>query len=286
MSKPPNDPDGHHEYESSSTVTEPTSTTERAGLLSRLRGLPRFAWLSLSVAVFLTGSLGWYLRQRNWQYAPPAVVPETLSWEWWNQPLVRHPDAGLPEITGRLYGVAVQPRNNERDRIWVVGPGGFLAYSDDNGYCWVSYEYDGAIGAFREPETNACTPPLISRGQWLDLVPTVMAAAPPQASSAPSKRAVPPPRDVQPRSSNPKMDSAPQQSIPSQSAPATTSLSNAPQAKAGGVVISPTMIDFGELKLSEPSPKQGPPASASREFRISNLTREPIVLGFSDFKGD
>ncbi len=88
-------------------------------------------WLALSAGLLLLASLAWYLRLRSWDTRELAGTGHAfLSPGWWDEPVVRGADAALPEISGKIFGVALQ-NVGAGHRLWIVGPVGFLAYSDD-----------------------------------------------------------------------------------------------------------------------------------------------------------
>src|SRR3954468_3687231 len=149
-------PEGETLYESSGSQPSPTSTPQGssgkpqgASLIKLVRRVPRWWWLGSAIAVLLTASVCWYIRLQSWEvrHIPSGVDAAFLSLQWWSEPVVSGAESALPEISGRLYGVAVQNKvTGRRGRVWVVGTGGFLAYSDDEGQCWTPYEYNSGAG--------------------------------------------------------------------------------------------------------------------------------------------
>src|SRR6202795_4302789 len=215
--------------ESHSPSGDSTAPQAQLRMLERLRRVPRSRWLLLAVIFLVSASLFWYRRLQTWDTRQAAQVGHSpfLSVRWWSDPVVYNPNAALPEISGRLFGVAVQ-KLQSGERIWVVGANGFLVYSDDNGFCWTGFDYHPDPGAFREVMPNPCpnihpsTPPsqptaLTPKAllDWPQLVPTVYAEeAPPKKPAA------------QQQSQNPAQQS-PLQS-PVQQGPAQQGQSNAP----------------------------------------------------------
>lgn len=126
MSESPFDQDAMSEDNPSLASRKQTDLTAGIGIVALIRRLPRAVWLACSLSLLLTGSLGWYLRQRDWRYTPLDISPQFFSAQWWNEALVRNAGAALPEISGRLYAVAVENQKPGTVRIWVAGPQGFL----------------------------------------------------------------------------------------------------------------------------------------------------------------
>ena len=161
------------------------------------------------------------MRLQSWdtRHVPQTGGAAFMSARWWSDPVVQGADSALPEISGRLYGVAVQhDAKTDRDRVWVVGSGGFMAYSEDDGACWTPYRYDSTAGAFREAKVNPCAATAQSSlVMWPEMVPKVFAASPMQSKEMPQEQ-----------KSYPNMNASAQQS-------------------PRGVSVSPADLDFGQV---------------------------------------
>jgi hypothetical protein len=155
-------PDDYKSPDSSSVSGRGYGTSHGSrSVRSLLRRMPRFVWLTSSAVVLLAGSIVWHDRRPRWDlklsYEASGPV-RFVSKEWWTRPPVRNASSALPEISGRVYGVAVQPAGNgHQSRVWIVGTRGLLAYSEDDGECWTRFEYDKASGEFRKAALYPCS---------------------------------------------------------------------------------------------------------------------------------
>jgi hypothetical protein len=215
----------------------------------------------------LLASYCWYLRARDWRYTPVDASPPPLSAAWWNQALVRNAAAGLSEITGQLYWVGIEPRDSGNARVWVTGAKGFLAYSDDNGGCWVRFEYDKDKGEFHEPAVTPCRLLAQSGMRWPDLVPTVFAAEPTQSSAAPNQK---------PQRSQPTAPS-------NLNAPSEVQQAVRPQSLA--IKVQPSTFDFGDVALPDQRYQGTALPLISPIFTVTNLADRTTRLSFL-FEGD
>src|SRR5215467_6211264 len=203
-------------------------------IFERIRRVPRSRWLILAACVLTVASLFWYQRLQSWDthQASQAGNSAFLSGNWWSEPVVYNHDAALPEISGRIYGVAIENRDG-KERIWVVGTKGFLAYSADGGQCWTPFTYQADQGLFREVAPNPCASLQSAGLQLPDLIPTVHAA--------------------EPQSSAPRQQSPAQQSYPNspveQRGPSNM-IAASRQARAP-LSIQPTSLDFGQVSLAQ-----------------------------------
>jgi hypothetical protein len=285
--------------ESHSPSGDSTVPQAQLRMLERLRRVPRSRWLLLAVIVLVSASLLWYRRLQTWDTRQAAQIGHSpfLSASWWSDPVVYNPDAALPEISGRVFGVAVQ-KLQTGERIWVVGANGFLAYSDDNGFCWTRFDYHPDPGVFREVTPNPCPnilpntptsqpPSLIPKAllHWPQLLPTVYAEeAPPKKPAA------------QQQSQNPAQQSAIQS--PAQQGPAQQGQRDAPvqeqqqplnqqvqqsfaqQPKAKSPIwVSPRDIEFGAVTLRQA-------AIPTKFLTISNLVDRLIRVRVGELTAD
>ena len=87
----------------------------------------------MSATVLCVASVGWIARIGS---VDGAAFRQTqmlhLYPSWWTEVPIRKADATLPDISGRLYGVAIQDSNNPTRRlVWVAGAGGLIGYTPD-----------------------------------------------------------------------------------------------------------------------------------------------------------
>jgi hypothetical protein len=193
----------------------------------------------LAAGVLAVASLFWYQRLQSWDthQATQAGNSAFLTGNWWSEPVVYNHDAALPEISGRLYGVAIENRDG-KERIWVVGTKGFLAYSADGGQCWTPFAYQADQGLFREITPNPCANPQSVELRFPDLIPTVHAAEP--QSSAP-------------RQQSPAQQSYPNSPVEQRSYP---NMNAASQQARAPFSIQPSSLDFGQVSLAQGKEEQ------------------------------
>jgi hypothetical protein len=253
-------------YSESSREKAPSSSSvgKSGGVRQLLRRVSRVVWLTSSAAVLVTGSLVWHFNRRQWETHHHQLGHiKSMNEPWLSRPWVYRPESALPDISGRLYGVAVQHEGQTgRSKLWVAGARGFLAYSDNDGQCWTRYEYVSDRGEFREPKTSPClNARQNAQFRWPDLMPSVLAASSEQSTPAKKEQTA-----AKARSQQSNSNSAAQFS---QSAP--------------GVEVFPTSIDFGDITL--PDPKSSA-ASPYRTLTVTNRASEPARVVFGGFRGD
>jgi len=218
-------------------------------------------WLALSAGLLLLASLAWYLRLRSWDTRELAGTGHAfLSPGWWDEPVVRGADAALPEISGKIFGVALQNIGSGH-RLWIVGRAGFLAYSDDDGHCWTKYEYDRNAGEFLDSKLSSCqSERTTSRLRWPELFPTAL------ASEVPPKQANPPPNVRQ----NNEQNSAPSlnEASPSKSQPSNTQPPYAQEAPADSKQQSP-------VQQGPPPSKPAPPVDTKQKAPVDIKQQGP-----------
>lgn len=247
------------------------SISVSARILRLIHGMPRVVWLTTSAVILITGSAAWHFHQPQWSVGEghePRQATRLLSLDWWTRPSVRDAGSALPEISARLYGVAIETASQgHRSRVWVVGTGGFLAYSDDDGRCWAQFEYKVERAEFLKlKKQNTCeSASQTAQFRWLELAPTVFAAPLSQSRSPEQQQS--PARQGQPR------DGARTTGSPSES--------TGVQQK---VTVFPTAISFGDVQL--PPPQSATSALDSREFTVTNPAKYPIKVFISGFNGD
>jgi len=226
---------------------------------------------------------------------------------WWSDPIVLNPDTALPEISGRLFGLAVQ-KSTAGDRVWVVGAKGFLAYSDDNGLCWTRFDYHPERGVFREGTTSPC--PKTRLGEqatatpasesptaspkatlhWPQLVPTVFAQ-----SSAKKPTPQPQSQNLAQQSPTQSAEQAPTQR--GQTNPTTqqqkplnqqVQQSTVQQSESKSPIwVSPKEVEFSTVTdkgLSARSPNETP--GFSRIVTVSNQVGQALRVRASAVSGD
>lgn len=262
------DADDNYPSRSSQASAEyPRSAHKSPRMRGVLRRVPRATWLSLSAIVLVAGSVVWHWRQPHWDISYHQTRhAEVFSKEWWNKPWVRGADSALPDVSGEIYGIALQKRNKDV-RVWIVGAGGLLANSEDNGQCWTRFEYDRVLGSFHEPKTNPCMAKSdITLLSWPHLVPTVLAAEPLQ-SKLPREQ-----QQQQPSAGREQQQKQPEFNSPNQAAVSRET-----------VTIFPTNIHFGDVKI----PIEASPAPLTpQEFTVRNQTSGSVNVSVSGFIGD
>ena len=153
-----------------------------------LRKVSRGTWLSLSFASMLLASFGAYT-QVQVAYGPLWSPPFSVwSSVWWTTPMVFGGNRQLPVFQGALNGIAI-----EDEKVWVVGDGGFVAYTPDGGRCWTRLDYvsstsDPDFGGLKEPAAGQCPSPAnrTARLPFLD-TPVYAAEEPKPRSKEPGK---------------------------------------------------------------------------------------------------
>jgi len=300
----------HHDESSSTGREVPDHTAGAVALPNVLRRIPRLVLLVLSAITLIANPLAWVYQNPTWNADRDAAARGNTSfssWDWWVRPKVRNADAALPEISGRIYGISIERREGGRERIWIVGAGGLLAHSDDEGRCWTRLAYDATRGEFREPTNNPCGEKQAAI-TWPQFVPTVFAAEQEQ-SSAPSKQPIPQqqgtaeqrPSSTRPQSSreqNPAPVEQQRQSNPpnaSKGVPSgreqnaspvqqTSQAQTRPDTSVSRAVIRvfPTDISFGNLTVSN-----FPGTEQVKSFSIQNagtVAGRVYVSGVNDDK--
>ncbi|MEP7344764.1 MAG: P-loop NTPase fold protein [Gemmatimonadaceae bacterium] len=126
----------------------------------------------LGLAVILVAT-AWAL----YQPPRPATMP-TPTWrdaDFWLYPVERNAIQRLTVVPGELHGLAVRTGTTE---LWVVGDGGLVAHSRDNGRHWEQSNLSTPLSAATVPSA-AASASLVRRGQ----VPVHLASFTPQTQS-------------------------------------------------------------------------------------------------------
>ena len=277
-------------------------------MLERLLRIPRSRWLGLALIVLVTASIFWYWRLQTWDPRQAAQIGHSpaLRLEWWIEPVVYNPDAALPELSGRLFGVAVQ-KVQEGDRIWVVGAKGFLAYSDDGAQCWTRFDYHPDQGVFRAKTQNPCAKSQASQHpagtptaflHWPLMVPTVYAGeAPFRSSPRPQSQSSAHQSSAQQgpaQKRSPVEQTSDQQGVPAQQNPNSQqvqqptqqekeSAQRPPETKSP-IWVNPKEVDFGAVVA--PSSAAQSPSGKSSPITVSNLLDRPLRIRATAFSGN
>jgi KAP-like P-loop domain-containing protein len=252
-----------------------------------LRRIPRTVWLTLSAIALVSGLLAWHFQARNPRsHSGAGTRPTFLSLDWWTQPRVQNGDAALPDISGRIYGISIESgRVDNRDRMWIVGAGGLLAYSDDEGNCWTRFEYHADAGEFREPATKPCGG---DDGRadvsWPQLLPTVFAAELAQSTTPSGKLPVQQqaPPQQQKRSTLQQQQQAPQQNTSQQQQQQQDGGKATVSSTEGQAPVFPTTINFGDVYLTGEASSN----LKKRTFTLRNFGPVPARVFLSGFTGD
>lgn len=130
---------------------------DRLSVFAQIRRVPRYWWIVLSAAFLLTGTTVWIRSLGSIDAALWHPAVDSAKPNWWTEVPVRRTDATLPEISGRIFGVAIQKAGaGHSDRVWIVGSGGLLALTQTEGRCWTFYAYDKTNGEFHPPAPDPC----------------------------------------------------------------------------------------------------------------------------------
>jgi hypothetical protein len=252
------------EKSSQESAGSPGQPPAQGRIFERLRRVPRSTWLALAVIVLLTASVLWYWRLQSWDTSQVAQTRggTFLSEQWWSEPVVYNADAALPEISGRLYGLAVEG-SPKRPRIWVVGAKGFLTYSDNDGQCWTPFTYQSGQGVFREVTPNPCKKTESALLQWPDLVGPVYAAEPQQSAS-------------------PRQQSPAQQSPISAPVQQGSAVPNTAQQPKSGIWVNPKDVEFGAVTVT-PMPAIDLEKTYSRQIVVHNQVDKALRIRASGF---
>ncbi|CAD6877555.1 hypothetical protein [Methylomonas albis] len=88
-------------------------------------------WLGLALTLALLSTVGAFRQASHPNaYRPLAAFP---SWDFFRYPVERNAFRRLPAIAGNLNDLAVA---DDGQRIWEVGSGGLIVYSQDGGVSW------------------------------------------------------------------------------------------------------------------------------------------------------
>lgn len=148
----------------------------------------RLVLFVLAVLLFLGSTLVAYLQSPR----PNPFQPVSfLSLDWWRYPIERNAFKRLPVITSDLNAVFALPGT---DKVWAVGDGGMIVYSDNGGKTWTQQNIvatggqtsekreggyvEGGFGGSQEPKQEP-PPPEPAKGARLDvpnLIPHAYAA--------------------------------------------------------------------------------------------------------------
>lgn len=158
--------------------------------------MQRFYWLSASAAVLVLATALWIARVASIDAEFP---PGSSGTNWWTKAPVWGVDASLPEISGKLFGVAVQrfQAMGGPERVWIFGSGGLLGYSDSQDRCWNFYDYDNKQGLFRPRAKDPCTNASLAHLResvgigWPELLPSVLAASAQSSSTSAEQKPSP-----------------------------------------------------------------------------------------------
>src|SRR5262249_51194852 len=123
-------------------------TSERRptpAFIRMIRAIPLAVRFGAIFLAAILGSIGAY-----WQLSSDFAWHEGWGARWWFRPIDWHVDAGLPNIAGNIRAVEVI-----RDRVFVAGDTGLLAFSLDNGRRWTLLNYSN--GTFTTPAGSSAT---------------------------------------------------------------------------------------------------------------------------------
>lgn len=174
-----------------------TGTPPPVSITRRPAGWQTVFGLAL-VALAITTPIALLQYGERYAYHEPRRITRA---SWWLKPIELNVSSGLPSITGNLNTVALQPGTR---RVWIAGDAGLLAFSEDDGGCWVMMDYDAAAGVLRLPKTTTCqialapaagspaARPVPSSKVLRDPMPTVYAAALQAAQKSPTQNPNPP----------------------------------------------------------------------------------------------
>ena len=114
-----------------------------------LGGLHRNTWLIVAVVSLLGFLAGTYWAPTT---PPNLAEPSRLSIKWWMTALEFHRELQLASIGDEELGaVAVVRLASRKDRIFVGGTQGFLAFSDDQSRSWTPIHFDPQTGGYAVP---------------------------------------------------------------------------------------------------------------------------------------